>query len=70
MQIQIADSLPDGRPSRVRFRFAAPLEAAQLDFRVYRGGELVPFLPGPIGRRVTLPPEDFAQVLLSEVLRW
>jgi hypothetical protein len=70
MQIQIVDSLPDGRPSRVRFRFAAPLEAAQYDLRVFRGGELVPFLPGPIGQRVTLPKEDFAQVLLGEVLRW
>ena len=70
MHIQIVDNMPDGRPARVRFRFAAPLEAAQYDFRVFRAGELVPFLPGPIGRRVTLPPEDFAQVLLSEVLRW
>lgn len=70
MQIKIVDTLPDGRPSRVRFRFAAPLEAAQYDLRVFRGGELVPYVPGPIGQRVTLPKEDFAQVLLSEVLRW
>ena len=70
MQIQIADTMPDGRPSRVRFRFASPLEAAQYDFRVFRRGELVPFLPGPLGQRTTLPAEDFAQVLLSEVLRW
>jgi hypothetical protein len=70
MQITVADSLPDGRPSRVRFRFDAPLEAAQYDFRVFRGGELMPWPPGPVGRSATLPPEDFAQVLLSEVLRW
>ncbi|MNC96217.1 hypothetical protein D3C83_135310 [compost metagenome] len=70
MQIRIVDSLPDGRPARVRFRFTAPLEAAQYDFRVFRGGELVPFVLGPIGLVQTLPPEDFAQVLLSEVLRW
>jgi hypothetical protein len=70
MQIIIADSLPDGRPLRVRFRFDEPLEAAHYDFRVFRQGELMPWLPGPVGLRVGLPAEDFGQVLLSEVLRW
>jgi len=70
MRIQILENKPDGRPARVRFQFAAPLEAAQYDLRVFRGGELVPFLPGAVGRRVTLPAEDFGQVLLSEVMRW
>jgi hypothetical protein len=70
MLCQVADSLPDGRPSGVRFRFEAPLEAAQYDFRVYRGGELVPWRPGPVGQSFSLPAEDFGQVLLAEVLRW
>lgn len=70
MQITIADNLPDGRPSRVRFRFDAPLEAAGYDLRVFRRGELQPWLPGPIGQSVLLPPEDFAEVLLREALWW
>ncbi|HET8936168.1 MAG TPA: hypothetical protein VFN67_22140, partial [Polyangiales bacterium] len=69
MQVQIAESLPDGRPSSVRFRFEAPLEAAAYDFRVYSRGELVPWHPGPVGQTVSLPPEDFGQLLLAEVLR-
>jgi hypothetical protein len=70
MTIQIADSLPDGRPASVRFRFAAPLEAAQYDFRIYRDGELVPWSPGAVGQSVSLPAVDFGQLLLAEVRRW
>jgi hypothetical protein len=69
MQIQIAESLPDGRPSSVRFRFEAPLEAAAYDFRMFERGELVPWTPGAVGSNVSLPAQDFGQLLLAEVLR-
>lgn len=69
MHIQIAESRADGRPASVRFRFDAPLEAAQYDFRVYEDGELKPWSPGAVGRSVSLPAEDFGALLLAEVLR-
>lgn len=69
MQIEIAASLPDGRPSRVRFRFAEPLESARYDFRVYRHGVLEPWAPGPIGSRLSLPAQEFFPLVLSELLR-
>lgn len=69
MQVQIAESMPDGRPASVRFRFQAPLEAARYDFRVYANGELVPWQPVAVGQSLSLPPQDFGQLLLAEVLR-
>jgi hypothetical protein len=69
MSVEVADKLPDGRPSRVRFRFEAPLEAAGYEFRVFRDGQLVPWQPSALGQSVSLPRVELLQVLLTEALR-
>jgi hypothetical protein len=69
MQVEVVSSLPDGRPGSVRFRFAEPLESMQYDFRIHRDGELVPWQPGPVGETISLPAQEFFQIVLAEVLR-
>lgn len=69
VQIEIAASLPDGRPSSVRVRFEEPLESSRYDFRIVRAGELVPWTPGELGQSISLPPQDFFPLVLAEVLR-
>jgi hypothetical protein len=69
MVAEVYSSMPDGRPESVRFRFEAPLEAARYDFRVFSGGELVPWRPSVVGQTVQLPAEEFFEILVAEVLR-
>lgn len=61
MTAEVVASLDDGRPSSVRFDFDAPRSTYR--FVTWRGDRFEPFVWPEPGRRVTLPREDFGQIL-------
>ncbi|MET0386234.1 MAG: hypothetical protein ABW321_09770 [Polyangiales bacterium] len=69
MHIEVASSMPDGRPRSVLFRFDEPLESGHYLFRVYREGELKPWRPIPLGERIHLESQDFFRIMLLEALK-
>jgi hypothetical protein len=69
MHIEVVDSMPDGRPRSVLFRFDAPLEHARYAFYTYEAGELMPWKPCALAESVSLRAHDFFQLMAAEALR-
>jgi hypothetical protein len=55
MRITIAESLLDGRPAAVRFRFNVPLEDASLEWVYWEEGGFHHFRPPAVGKSIRLP---------------
>jgi hypothetical protein len=69
MQVRVVSTLPDGRPKRVDFEFAEPLESARYLFRIYQAGQLVTWRPPASGGSLRLPERDFFRVVADEARR-
>jgi hypothetical protein len=69
LHIEVVESMPDGRPRSVLFRFDAPLEDGRYAFYIYEAGELMPWKPRAIAESVSLRAHDFFQLMAAEALR-
>ena len=65
MEVIIEESAPDGRPTRVSFRFPTPLEDAQRLFLVWEGTRPVPWQPPANGEEVKLAPLNLLNMIQS-----
>jgi hypothetical protein len=54
--VEVTALMADGRPAEARFHFDRALEDPSLLWLRWRDGVYVPFVPPPVGARVTLPP--------------
>ena len=62
-RFEVMEATPDGRPLRVRARFAEPLESPHYRWVAWQRDHFSPFaLPG-VGKSVTLPPTNVTDVL-------
>jgi hypothetical protein len=59
MTVEITELGPDQRPAEAVFRFDVPLEDKSLRWLQWRDGRFEPFIPPPVGQRVTLPGGKF-----------
>jgi len=58
----------NGQPASAQFRFNQPLESPELLFVQFRDGAYRPFRLPAVGARVTLPAQDFVQLLWAQML--
>jgi hypothetical protein len=56
MTVDVLDTTPDGRPTKVAFRFGVPLEDPSLWWVAFSNGRFEPFEPPEVGESVTLDP--------------
>jgi hypothetical protein len=57
MTATVLDVTEDGRPQKVAFRFETPLEDSSLRWLHFQAGDFVPWMPPPVGEKVTLSSE-------------
>ncbi|HEX7839172.1 MAG TPA: hypothetical protein VF469_16960 [Kofleriaceae bacterium] len=60
LTITVQQVTADQRPAEVAYRFAVPLEDAQLRWRVWRDRAYRPFVPPAVGATAVLPADHFA----------
>jgi hypothetical protein len=63
MHVSVRESNPEGRPTRVQFRFPTPLESAERLWFRWQGRAPIPWRPPAIGQEVSFPGQSLLRSL-------